>query len=1136
MAREFHNVTDFFNLAYGKFPVRSRVVNHETLAVGSDLQVTYRRALGIGEWDACEKVWYIENESAHEILPANYHFHPGGAVDTVDSFFPTSPTYPGYAYSSERLPVGLSQDNKPENAIGIYRCLLIEDYDSNGVPQGKSYSTNPARVALDIILRIRPVLINYIDWGAWIEWRDWCDTQINATIDSVVTPISRFQANVFIVPPFKLSDALDKLCELSCSDWQWRGGKIRFMAPITRSSEFNFDLAQIGKDSFKYIPIDPENRPNMIRIIWRDLLHPYLKQAEPIEVRRPLLITEDDGIENAYEIDIGVANKSQAQRTAEFWAKVRCDYAQFARLKGSFMAYPVLPADLVEVTHFVPRYTDKQYKVIEKEENEEKADGYDFRVQEWPTNPYSDLGTLVADTPVLPQEPTPVNPPSEPVLTVVEQNPTLGIGIDVQEIIGDLDFDDYGFDQRVKILVQKPSFPPGEYEEIEDLRPDENNVAQFRLNSVEEGIHYFKSIAYSADNPALVMTDTPTVKSVTIAAEDFTVDGNNASSAVNRALIAANQSGQITSRDTDIIDKDDIVPSLVSQTVVEEGLTVDVRIGIQIATGASHNNADTVNGVEVDVFNQFGELIQDNLPQTITTKAAVIHLQHTRQYADPLEGQAYYRIRVHNIFGWNTGYVYLQGTTVSTVPPTAKVRANCPLMFTGAPIDSESISGGFVFSGNVDLYVKRIKHQEDWVKLNSSAITTNPFSENGFEEALLYDAQLRSTTTSTNRSNIIQIRMKQVGTGAPSRPKPTNPDGEVDATLPKSKLNFWCTSAANEETEVFVDTGSGYPGTATATITATAVGNLINYSISSLGEGVTRKVKFRHKWSAGDESEFTAEVSKTTDVTPPSASKPDNENASFLAGGSGTGDATITWDNNGGNGPWTIQRKIGSGGSWSTLISNHTSPTTSYIEEDVFQDIDAQTYYYRVKDNDIGSGESAYTNPAEVTIPGYDPFGCFDFDTLVMSGVWWRWWLIQISLKFFGKIYFDKLFQKKIGKIKECEYVIAHKNNGELKRVHVRKTFKVLKETILEVKFEGKRKSTWVSKEHPYRNVEKQFKPIGEYKEGDKILSRKNGIRIARRILKLKQHHGRFVVYNLECGGIRTYLANNDEVHNKSES
>lgn len=70
-----------FALAVGRHPVRGIVTRYKTEAVGSDLQVTFQRALGHGEWQECEKLFYIENEAATEITAGNFNFHPGGASD-----------------------------------------------------------------------------------------------------------------------------------------------------------------------------------------------------------------------------------------------------------------------------------------------------------------------------------------------------------------------------------------------------------------------------------------------------------------------------------------------------------------------------------------------------------------------------------------------------------------------------------------------------------------------------------------------------------------------------------------------------------------------------------------------------------------------------------------------------------------------------------------------------------------------------------------------------------------------------------------------------------------------------------------------------------------------------------------------
>jgi len=444
-------------------------------------------------------------------------------------------------------------------------------------------------------------------------------------------------------------------------------------------------------------------------------------------------------------------------------------------------------------------------------------------------------------------------------------------------------------------------------------------------------------------------------------------NGNDTMAGIDRSNTGLTPSGQRIEQDTAALDTTDITPSILKQAVIEDGETIDTRIGIAFETGASHNNADTVGAVEIGVFDQFGDQIEDNQVFDSNNKGGVFSLVHDRKYADALEDQSYYAIRVQNNVGWSSP-VYLQGSTKSTTEPTAKVPANCPKDFTASAISDVDVQLGYVFTGNVDLYRKEPKGTV-WSKHNGSSITSSPNTQSGFTPGKKYELQFRSTSDGTNRSNIVQVTMPPQTGAAPTYAAPTNADGAVDATTPKSKLNFWCTSGANVQTKVFVggiEDGSSPLG-------AVAVGQLINFSISSLGEGVSKSVKFQHDHGGGNLSDFTEEITRTTDVTPPAATKPSGETAFFSENGDGTGDATLSWVNNGGDGNWTVERKIGSGGTPQELINNHSSPTTSYVDAEVLQTGSARSLFYRVKDNDIGTGDDAFTSWAEVVIPAFNP-------------------------------------------------------------------------------------------------------------------------------------------------------------------
>ena len=973
-----------FMLPVGEHNLHSgngKFIRHRVIPNGSSSQVYAQLATALGVQHAVVKLAY----DGVDIPSSNYIFHKGTPGEVAaDAYFPqdvnhwadlADNTSPAASFINYKLLPGMEKDNKPDKAVVRMKCLELEDYNATGVQTGFDYFPD-AGLAVAYNAKIRfenETHFNWkdlIEWGALDEFRAWCSEDITITKDAQQIQVPRFRFDDAFPPGMSFKQCLRRIKLLTCSGYQWRVGKVRFIPGADRTPEHDFNKLNLGWD-YKFQPVKNDDRPNGVVVKWRDLDTPLLEEAKPIIIVRDSLLNADGGIENFAVIDYGNAYADQVERFANYIVQVLCDFTDFAAVRGSFVAYPVLPEDLMKVTHPIPNWTAKICRVIKKSEKEDRQikdgvedqdTGYKMFVREEPVNPYSDVTSpVVTKTPA--SKPNPYAPPPEPVITVIEVIETTPDQVTNPIIRGVVNFGDYGFDQWAKIGIERPS-DPGIYHEFIELRPQENNQADFRIEAPESGINNFKAVPYG--NLSAPFIGAPTIKQVNILARDFVVDGFNGRTAIESSLNGLLPSGERVENDTGKVLAANINPSIIKQIVMEAGETLDVRIAVQFASGATHNNANTVDSVEIDVFDQFGTLIDDNDPIAANSNGGVFSIIHDRKYADAIEGQAYYRIRVRNKFGWSD-YVYLQGTTKTTTVPAAKSQSSCPLDLVISPITDMDISIGYQFSGNVDLYVRPPKSL-NWTKHNPAAITTSPTTQSSFSGAVKYEGQLRSIADGSNRSNIVQFTMPRQPSTAPTYPAPTNPGAAKDATLPKSKLNAWCTSVANVATKVFVGGAHVY------TALATAAGNLITYSISSLGEDVTKTFEFQHDHGGGNLSAKTDPKSATTDVTPPSATKPNNPVIAILANGDGTAEASVDWSNNGGDGTFTIERKYGSGGNVTEVKDNHASPVDSF-NETLSQLPSSVDVYYRLKDNDIGTGESAFTGWENDTMPGHNPHG-----------------------------------------------------------------------------------------------------------------------------------------------------------------
>lgn len=501
--------------SYGRHAVRGPLVMHVEEFVGTDKQVTWRYNHGVGEWQECEKLSY----GGYALTAgSDYHFHAGGKTDAADTFFPSADPLPGYAYTSVRPPQGMAADGDPDKVFGIYKCLKLAHFNSEGrlvqasgaaVPDGSdpsdyyTWTASPARIIADAMRRAGAVkrfrvssvaassnsftapghgLVNYdqvrfytvgdlpgglmrgvdyyiinagvnmfqvsatfggapvditsnatniyvgclrhrVNWSDWLHKHDWDATLIEWDADGggpgAAIQIPRFEAHLFFMPPFRLAQIIDRVCEVSCADWQRAGGKLRFMTPEPRASIYTFDQAKIGEGTFKTRAVHRYQKYNRVRVDFRDHDATELQQAgeegacEPVVVKRDGLVEAAGGEVREFQIDGGVMRRGQAERVGHYTARSLIDSDQEVEIEGAPSAYKTLPADVGSFAHPVPGWTDAKFKLMLKEEDDFTKLGYRLFGRLYAPGAYSDTDQTPAPRDLPADRPNPYLPPEQ---------------------------------------------------------------------------------------------------------------------------------------------------------------------------------------------------------------------------------------------------------------------------------------------------------------------------------------------------------------------------------------------------------------------------------------------------------------------------------------------------------------------------------------------------------------------------------------------------------------------------------------------------------------------------------------------------------------------------------------------------
>jgi hypothetical protein len=393
-----------------------------------------------------------------------------------------------------------------------------------------------------------------------------------------------------------------------------------------------------------------------------------------------------------------------------------------------------------------------------------------------------------------------------------------------------------------------------------------------------------------------------------------------------------------------------------------------------------------------------------------------------------------------------------------------------------------------------------------------------------------YEWQARATANGDRRSNIETCLVKPLHNPVDA-PIPLNPTATVDPANPTSQIILtYISASSNAQTEVWVH------GRLSWTEAAIQVGVKKQIVMRRQRPGTPVVVKFRHKYPRNVYSLFTAEVSATTAVPKPRVSAPTNLTINRVTNPS-TATFTLRWQNNGGNGPFSLGNSAGQIERTGHRIPNNEMiiswPRESY----------SYSRFYRVLDT--GVSPTAWTDYVEAYVPAKDPptqgwisggvNSCFIGSTEVLCANGWQWLLYKLNIRFFDKIRVgQKLLTKRISRLKEGDQIISPDDKGNLHLVKITHKFKSIAPELVKVYFEDDVNPILCTPNHRFRLPGGLFKQVGTLNPGDLILGRSPDLQQIKRVIKDIRvcKRGRYVVYNMHVPPHLTYIAGNCEVHN----
>jgi len=176
---------------------------------------------------------------------------------------------------------------------------------------------------------------------------------------------------------------------LSCNGtFQDINGKYKFFTLDGVAKSFDFNEANIIKNTFKYSPRFSQqellNLPNRFIADGRDLDSQYLEKFDPQLFYDVTWLQELAGRINEETVYLGNTTRWQGLKNLAHYAKLKTS-PFVCEFEGMPQTFPVLPGDIVNVTHSMPNWTNKQFLTLEATDKsiDDAPDERIFKLLEW---------------------------------------------------------------------------------------------------------------------------------------------------------------------------------------------------------------------------------------------------------------------------------------------------------------------------------------------------------------------------------------------------------------------------------------------------------------------------------------------------------------------------------------------------------------------------------------------------------------------------------------------------------------------------------------------------------------------------------------------------------------------------------
>lgn len=413
-------------VTYGRVKVAGNVIYHRI----SDNEKELFMVIGLGEGpiESVEDI-RVNGEPITSIKGYQDHIvRLGTSNQTAVSWIHTGETWPNTAYIACRFQASEDLTLTPTITC-VVKGRKVRVW--SGVQWATQYSNNPAWCILDLLTNTRygvGIKERYIDLGSFRSEATYCDELVD---DGNGGQEPRFRLDYNVDFQRSSLDLIDEILSTFRGYILYSDGKLRLQIEKSQVPVQSFTMDNIVADSFSYSKASLKEIPNQIRVEWIDPESDW-EQSDMVYDNEVDQEERGEVLENSITL-YGVTRPGQAGREARWYHDSGYICNTFCEFRVGIDSLHCEVGDIVKVSHDVPGWVEKQFRILEiqEEENDEMV----LRCREYNSAIYHDRGSVYTQGRAT-ELPNPNRPPA-PVenLIVVETNKQLGDGTWVPQVL-----------------------------------------------------------------------------------------------------------------------------------------------------------------------------------------------------------------------------------------------------------------------------------------------------------------------------------------------------------------------------------------------------------------------------------------------------------------------------------------------------------------------------------------------------------------------------------------------------------------------------------------------------------------------------------------------------------------------------